>query len=144
MPAGPEAVRPVALGQTVAGVAVMVGAEPAHAASAKQTVTSLSVGVAAVFVEVREAWYSRYRLPLNCAIEAPEVVKNVAAVPSGPTKLNGPLALLDAATWNLTPVLAGVVAVHDSVDHAGALFTAGLASLSDEMRSPEEAKPALT
>ena len=28
------------------------------------------------------------------------VVKNVAAVPSGPTKLNGPLTLLEPATWN--------------------------------------------
>jgi hypothetical protein len=54
-------------------------------------------------------------LPLNCASEAPLVVKNVAAVPSGPTKAKGPEALLLAAAWNLTLVFAGVVAVQESV-----------------------------
>jgi len=47
---------------------------------------------------------------LNWLRLAPLVVKNVPAVPSGPTKLNGPVALLLAATWNLTAVPAGVVA----------------------------------
>ena len=31
------------------------------------------------------------------------VVKNVPAVPSGPTKVNGPVLALLPATWNLTP-----------------------------------------
>ena len=35
------------------------------------------------------------------------MVKNVLAVPSGPTKLNGPAALLLAATWNFTAVPVG-------------------------------------
>ena len=36
---------------------------------------------------------------MNWASEAPLVVKNVPAVPSGPTKLYGPAKLLLAATW---------------------------------------------
>ena len=54
-------------------------------------------------------------MPLNCDSDAPLVVKNVPAVPSGPTKVNGPAALLLAATWNLTVVFAGVDAVHERV-----------------------------
>ena len=46
---------------------------------------------------------------------APLVVKNVPAVPSGPTKLNGPYCEVLPATWNWTLVPAGCVAVNDSV-----------------------------
>ena len=70
-------------------------------------------------------------------------MKKVAAVPSGPTKLNGPEALLLPATWNLTLVFAGVVAVNESVVQVGVLPAAGFASLSDETKVPDEAKPGL-
>ena len=43
------------------------------------------------------------------------VVKKVAAVPSGPIKLNGPAGLLLPAIWNRSVVFAGTVAFHDSV-----------------------------
>jgi hypothetical protein len=46
------------------------------------------------------------------------VVKNVAAVPSGPTKLNGPYCELLAAIWNLIEVFAGVDAVQLNVVQA--------------------------
>src|ERR1041384_8650604 len=103
-----------------------------HGTSLKQAVTSLSVGVGAVLVVPRSALYSRKREPLNWAMEAPLVVKNVAAVPSGPTKLNGPFTLFEPATWNFTEVLAGVVAVQESVVQVGELPTDGLPSLIDE------------
>ena len=74
---------------------------------------------------------------------APLVVKNVAAVPSGPTKLNGPLALLLAAIWNLTAVPAGVLAEYVNVVQFGVRSPAGFASFSDETNVPEEAKPGL-
>src|SRR5258706_13580899 len=98
----------------------------------KQTVTSLTVGVTAPFVVERYALYSRYRVPLNWLRDAPLVVKNVAAVPSGPTKLNGPAAALLPATWNWSAVPAGVVAFQDNVCQAGANPGAGLLSMSAE------------
>src|SRR5438445_9128820 len=59
----------------------------ADATSSKQTVTSLSVGVFDATEVLSTARYFRYRLPLNCASEAP-LAKNVAPVPSGPTNVN--------------------------------------------------------
>jgi hypothetical protein len=70
-------------------------------------------------------------------------VKKVPAVPSGPTKVNGPSLLLLAATWNLTSVPAGVVAANDSVVHVGVLPPTGFASFSEETKVPDEAKPGL-
>ena len=69
------------------------------------------------------------------------MVKKVLAVPSGPTKLNGPEALLLPAAWNFTVVFAGVLAVHDSVVQLGVELTAGLLSLTEEIRSPEVLNP---
>ena len=74
---------------------------------------------------------------------APLAVKNVAAVPSGPTKLNGPAALLLAAIWNLTPVPAGVVALKVRFVQFGVRPAAGFASFSDEVNVPDGAKPGL-
>ena len=65
------------------------------------------LGVAAVLVVVRRALYRKYRLPLKAVMFAGDVVKKVAAVPSGPTKLKGPNWLLLAATWNRSVVFAG-------------------------------------
>ena len=56
---------------------------------------------------------------MNWLSEEPLVVKNVAAVPSGPTKLNGPVGELLAATWNWSVVFAGTVAVQESVVQIG-------------------------
>ena len=53
-------------------------------------------------------------MPLNCASDAP-LVKNVPAVPFGPTKVNGPLALLLAAAWNCSVVPEGTSAFHEIV-----------------------------
>ena len=69
------------------------------------------------------------------------VVKKVAAVLSGPTKLKGPLTLLLPAAWNLRVVLAGTVAFHDSVVQLAVNPVAGLASFSAEIRLPDAAKP---
>ena len=69
------------------------------------------------------------------------MVKNVAAVPSGPTKLKGPEAELLAATWNWSVVLAGVEAVQESVVQSVVKPAAGLLSLSDETWLPESVKP---
>ena len=63
-------------------------------------------------------------------------MKNVPAVPSGPTKLNGPLAELLLATWNLTEVFVGVVAFQESVDQIDVSPPAALASFTDETRFP--------
>ena len=82
----------------------------------------------------------RNRNPLNWESDAPLVVKNVEAVPSGPTKLNGPFTLLLAAAWNLTAVFAGTLAVQDKVVHSAEKPLAGFASLTDEMKSPDDAK----
>lgn len=82
-------------------------------------------------------------MPLNCESDAPLVVKNVDAVPSGPTKLNGPATLLLPATWNFTLVFAGVVAVHESVFQFGAAPSAGLVSFTVEISVPDVWKIAL-
>src|SRR6185295_17475659 len=80
--------------------------------------------------------------PLNCEIEAPLTVKNVAAVPSGPTKLNGPVELLLPAAWNRKVVFAGkATLVQESVVHSAEKPAAGFASLRDEIRFPEVTKP---
>ena len=71
------------------------------------------------------------------------MVKKVPAVPSGPTKLNGPALLLLAATWNLTLVPAGCVALNVSVVQVGLRPAAGFASFTEETNVPEEAKPGL-
>src|SRR5215471_5920686 len=113
----------------------------APATSVKQTCTLEIDGVTDEFVVARKALYSRYLNPLNWLRLAPLVVKNVAAVPSGPTKLNGPYWLLLAATWNFTDVFAGVVAVKLSVDHCGVLPASGLLSFSDEVNVADGAKP---
>ena len=68
-------------------------------------------------------------------------MKNVAAVPSGPTKLKGPIAELLAATWNRSVVLAGVAAFQESVVQIGVKPTGGLLSLRDETKLPDAAKP---
>jgi hypothetical protein len=75
---------------------------------------------------------------LNWLRLAPVVVKKVAAVPPGPTKLNGPKLELLPATWNLTAVPTGVVALKVRVVQVGELPGAGFASLSDEMSVPLE------
>ena len=51
---------------------------------------------------------------MNWLSEAPLVVKKVAAVESGPTKLNGPLTELLTATWNLMAVFAGGCSIEDA------------------------------
>ena len=43
----------------------------------------------------------------------PPLLKNVEAVPSGPMKVNGPVALLLAPIWNCTDVFAGVEAFQE-------------------------------
>jgi len=111
--------------------------------SLKQTVTSFSVGVTVLSVVLRKAWYLKKRKPLNWASEAPLVVKNVPAVPSGPTKLNGPFALVLPATWNFKPVPAGVFAVQESVVQCAELPGFGFASFSDETSVPVDEKPGL-
>ncbi len=78
---------------------------------------------------------------MNWLSDAPVVVKNVAAVPSGPTKLKAPPELLLPAAWNLSVVFAGTVAVHDKVVHVAAKPVAGLASFTEETRLAEAAKP---
>src|SRR4051812_31898178 len=98
---------------------------------AKQIVTSRIVGVTLPFVVVNSAWYFRKRFPLNCANDVPLLVKNVAAVPSGPTKLNGPSGLLLAAAWNFSAVPAGTSAFHARLPHV-AEADAGLASFTDD------------
>jgi hypothetical protein len=64
-------------------------------------------------------------------------VKKVAAVPSGPTKLNGPPGLPLAAAWKRTLVPGGAVALHDNDVQCGVPPGIGLASLADEIRSPD-------
>ena len=112
--------------------------------SVKQVLTLESDGVTeALFVD-RNALYSTYRIPSNWPRLAPLVVKNVLAVPSGPTKLNGPYRLLLAATWNFTPVPAGVNAVQESVVQWAVLPASGFASFSDETKVPAGAYPGFT
>jgi len=83
----------------------------------------------------RNVRYLRNRLPLNCASDAPVVVKYVAPVPSGPTNVNGPLDELLAAAWKRTCVLAGTASVKLSVVQ-DVVPVPGLLSLTDEIRSP--------
>ncbi len=63
-------------------------------------------------------------------------MKNVAAVPSGPTKEKGPAALLLPAAWNRTVVDAGVVAVHESVVQDVLAPATGALSLTVDTRFP--------
>ncbi len=79
-------------------------------------------------------------MPLNC-VSDPPLVKKVPAVPSGPTKLNGPDTLLLAAAWNWMAVLAGVEAVQESVVQCTVAPLAGLASFSEETKVPGDTKP---
>src|SRR5262245_18148214 len=95
-------------------------------------VTSLSTGVAFGSVVSRSALYFRYRIPLNCASESP-LEKNEVAVPSGPTKVNGPVELLLAAAWNLTLEPAGADAVHPIESQVGVAPAAGFASFRDDV-----------
>jgi hypothetical protein len=81
---------------------------------------------------------------LNCVSGAPLVVKKVAAVPSGPTKLNGPLTLLLPPAWNLSVVFAGTLADHENVVHVAERPVAGFASFTEETKSPDEANPPRT
>src|SRR5690348_7556769 len=83
-------------------------------------------------------------MPLNCASEAPLVVKNVAAVPSGPTKLNGPLTLLLPATWNCKLVPAGMSAFHDNVVQVVLPPAYGLPSKIPDVRVPDGGNPVFT
>jgi hypothetical protein len=129
----------VFVGVSVAvGVSVGVGV---FSTSVKQTVTSFKVGVTLLSVVLRYALYLRYRKPLNWLSDALLVVKYVALVVSGPTKLNGPFESLLPAAWNITVVPLGVLAVHDSVVQFGVLPTVGFASFSEETKLPDEAKP---
>ena len=79
-------------------------------------------------------------MPSNWASESP-VAKNVAAVPSGPTKLNGPAARLLAATWNWSVVLTGVVSLHARLLQCTVSPGLGLASLVDDVNVPDAANP---
>ncbi len=75
---------------------------------------------------------------MNCTSEAPLVVKNVAAVPSGPTKVKGPDAELLAAIWKLTDVETGVVALQVRVVHVMAPpGTTAPLSFTDETSEPD-------
>ena len=108
----------------------------------KHAVTSLTVGVTAESVVVKNALYFRYRLPsARPLIFAGLVVKNVPAVPSGPIKLNGPTGLLLPAICNLSVVFAGTVAVQASEFQFVTCGGAGLPSFTPEVRSPDAAKP---
>jgi len=78
---------------------------------------------------------------LNWDREAPLVVKEVEAVPSGPTKLKGPLGLLLPATWKLTAVFAGVVAFHDKDVQLVTNSGAGFPSFTEDTRLPDDEKP---
>ena len=100
-------------------------------------VTSLRVGVFAVFVVARKALYFRYLRPWNWLRDVPDVVKNVAAVPLGPTNVNGPPALLLPATWNCRDVPDGKEAlVQDKVVQFAMVPATGLASFTAETRFP--------
>ena len=67
------------------------------------------------------------------------MVKKVPAVPSGPTKLNGPLGLFEPASWNCSEVFAGTVAFQENVDQIGVKPPEGLESLEDEKKLPDAA-----
>src|SRR5215510_6416657 len=120
----------------------MVAATPLQSTSAKHAVLSFSVGVTALLVVDRNALYSRYLSPENCGDnDTGDVLKNVAAVPSGPTKLNGPFTLFEPASWNLSAVFTGVTPFQENVCQIGVLPGAGLLSFGDEMRLPDAEKP---
>jgi len=71
------------------------------------------------------------------------LLKKVPA-PPGPTKLKGPFTLLLAAAWNCRFDPDGRAAfVQDSVVHVGVKPGAGLASFTEETKSPDAAKPLL-
>ena len=98
--------------------------------------TYCSVGVIEASAVMKIARYFRYRLPLNCASDCP-LLKTVVLVPSGPTKLNGPVLLSLAAAWKRSVVRSGTVVVHDSVDHGPVAPAGGLASLNADINSPD-------
>lgn len=56
--------------------------------------------------------------------------------------MNGPFGSLLAAAWNRRVVFAGMEAVHERVVQCWILPTAGFESFSEEMKSPDNAKPA--
>src|SRR6185369_11485571 len=108
----------------------------------KQLVTSLTVGVTVLSAVVKNALYFRYRFPFTrLLIVAGLVVKKVAAVPSGPIKLNTPAGSLLPAIWNLSVVFAGTVAFYDSEVQRANSPGGGLASFAPETRFPDAAKP---
>ena len=53
--------------------------------------------------------------------------------------MNGPLTFVLAATWNFTVVLAGVVAVHESVVYVADEPVTDPLSLTGEIQFPEAA-----
>ncbi len=60
-------------------------------------------------------------------------------MPSGPTKVNGPLTLFEPASWNFTEVFAGTVAFHENVDQIGVRPGAGFESFGEETKLPAAA-----
>jgi hypothetical protein len=76
-------------------------------------VTSCNEGVVLESAVVMNTRYMRLAAPSNCDSDAPLVVKNVDAVPSGPTKLIGPASM--PATWNDSACPDATVAVQDNV-----------------------------
>jgi hypothetical protein len=74
---------------------------------------------------------------LNWLRESP-LLKYVDDVPSGPTKLNGPLISLLPATWSLTLVLAEVAAFHEIVPQIVVLGSIGFESLAPDTKLPDE------
>ena len=65
------------------------------------------------------------------------MLKKVAAVPSGRTKLNGPVESLLAAPWNESDVFTGsVVGFQESVFQTDANPGAGFASLAEDVKVP--------
>ena len=65
-------------------------------------------------------------------------MKYVDDVPSGPTKLKGPLILLLPATWILTLVLAEVAAFHEIVPQVVVPDRIGFESLAPDTKVPDE------
>jgi hypothetical protein len=62
-------------------------------------------------------------------------VKNDPELPSGPTKVNGPVLLSLAAAWKRRVVPVGAVLCHDNVDQLVEAVP-GLLSFVEEIRSP--------
>src|SRR4029434_1657683 len=93
-------------------------------------------------VVVKKALYFRNRLPFTRLLMFDGlVVKKVAAVPSGPIKLNTPAGSLLPAIWNFRVVFAGTVAFHDSEVQRANRGGVGLESFAPETRSPDVVKP---